>query len=142
MKQKVAKKQHYIPKMHLKRFTFNGTQGFSLNQKGEIHCQHINSICRSRTAYETINTEGNIIDKNSYENILSKVERYYDIEIARLIESIDRREDIADPEKTAQIFYAYVAFMFLRHPTNMKTQEQKTRTKNSVLGRNCTMGNE
>ena len=65
--EKVTKRQHFVPKMYLKRFIFDGKNCYTLNHKNEIHCQNIREICWEKDLYELRNVYGEVVKRNLIE---------------------------------------------------------------------------
>lgn len=70
------KSQHTLPKMLIKNFTFDGKRCYTLNMKGDIHTQHINTISTVDYYYEIKSLYNKISTKSWMEkNYLGNTER-------------------------------------------------------------------
>ena len=69
---KESKKQHFIPKMFIKHFAFDGHHCYTLNDSNEINCQNVTEICKKKNLYELKNKDGEIVWPNFFEKKVFK----------------------------------------------------------------------
>lgn len=115
-----TKKEHFVPKMYLKRFTYDGNMCYTKNKKGEIHKQNIRDICKWENGYEFRNETGNIIYENWAEKHFSQAERYCDIWLSNLLKHFDTFASTSHIKYFNEIsrkdIFSFYAFLLLRHP--------------------------
>lgn len=115
-----TKKQHYVPKMYLKNFTFDGVNCYTKNRKGEIYSQNISGICKTKYLYEFRDKDNKIISKNFVENILKIKENEFSSflgELFKFLEQHDKTTEIRFPKNIErETIISFVMFMILRNP--------------------------
>ena len=118
-----TKKQHYVPKMYLKNFTFDGVNCYTKNRKGEINIQDISDICKGNFIYELRDKNGKIINKNLIEDAFAKVENLFStflIDLFSYLNKIQNNSKIIYSENTErEMLGCLYAFLILKNPANM-----------------------
>lgn len=94
---KYTKEQHFLPRMYLKRFSYDGVHCYTLNDSNTIHCQSTKDICKKRNLYELTNQKGEVIHRNLFEKkLFGEAEREFSPFFDEMLEVLRKRESVVD----------------------------------------------
>lgn len=126
MDKKHTKRQHFVPRFLLKRFSFNGGEVYVFDRKSnKIFSANINTICYENDLYEEKWRNSNpVLGKYVLDN---RLENYFtDVEgkASSLFKSVSERclkkeRQIILSKSEREILTEFVATLYLRNPANL-----------------------
>lgn len=123
-----TKEQHFVPRMYLKHFTYDGKNCFTKNKNGIINSQDIRKICKRKNLYEFKNINGDILYKNLVEKALAKTEEYYNellLDMFSYFETLNDGDIIIYSENIERTgIFTFLTSMILRNPIIMDETKQ------------------
>ena len=126
--EKDRKEQHFVPRMYLKHFTYDGKMCYTKNKNGNINLQNIKDICKRKNFYEFKNIKGEIIYKNIVEKALAKTEEYYNellLDMFSYFEILNDGDIIIYSENIERAgIFTFLTSMILRNPIIMDETKQ------------------
>ena len=116
-----TKKQHFVPQMYLRRFTYDIDKNmcYTLNKSEEIHNVKISKICKKHYLYELRDNNGEIVYKNRYEKHFANIEDIFSQAIGDLIDDFEQEMPPLPPKMARSILTSFVAFLILKNPKIM-----------------------